>query len=266
MMPFPIDRRSFIGLAAALAAGIGLDPAHAAGRPTIAAAADLQFALTDVAAAFKAETGREIRLTFGSSGNFFRQIHEGAPFEMYLSADENFVLELARAGLARDDGALYAVGRIAIMVPHGSPLRPDGTLADLKAAVADGRVTRFAIANPEHAPYGRRAEEALRHQGIWDSLEDKLVLGENASQAAQFATAGTAQGGIIAYSLALAPAVARLGEFALIPDTWHEPLRQRMALLRGAGETAELFFAFMQEKPAREIMQRYGFVLPGEAM
>lgn len=267
-MPFPICRRSLLGLASALVAvtGIGLAPAHAADRPTIAAAADLQFALTDVAAAFKAETGREVKLTFGSSGNFVRQIQEGAPFEMYLSADEKFVLDLAEAGLAKDDGALYAVGRIVIMVPRGSPLKADGTLADLKAGLADGRVTRFAIANPEHAPYGRRAEEALRHQGLWESLRDKLVLGENVSQAAQFATSGSAQGGIIAYSLALAPDVARLGEFELIPDAWHEPLRQRMALLRGHGETADLFFAFMQKKPAREIMQRYGFVLPGETM
>ena len=267
-MPFSISRRSFLDLATALAAaaGIGLAPAHAAEPPTIAAAADLQFALTDVSAAFEAETGREVKLTFGSSGNFFRQIQEGAPFEMYLSADEKFVFDLAKAGLAKDDGALYGIGRIVIMVPHGSPLKADGTLADLKAGLADGRVTRFAIANPEHAPYGRRAKEALQHQGLWESLQGKLVLGENASQAAQFATAGTAQGGIIAYSLALAPDVSRLGEFELIPDAWHEPLRQRMALLRGSGETAELFFAFMQEKPAREIMQRHGFVLPGEAM
>jgi molybdate transport system substrate-binding protein len=258
-------RPAFFGLLAA-AMLVAASPGRAAEIPTIAGAADLQFALTDVAAAFTAETGRRVKLTFGSSGNFYRQIQEGAPFEMYLSADEKFVLDLAKAGLTKGDGALYAVGRIVIMVPHGSPLKADGTLADLKAGLADGRVTRFAIANPEHAPYGRRAEEALKHQGIWGSLQDKLVLGENVSQAAQFATAGAAQGGIIAYSLALAPDVARLGEFELIPDAWHEPLRQRMALLRGSGETAELFFAFMQEKPAREIMKRYGFVLPGEAM
>jgi molybdate transport system substrate-binding protein len=265
-------RRSLFGLAiaAALATAIAtpgpLADARAADAPPIAAAADLQFALTDVAAAFRAETGRDVKLTFGSSGNFLRQIRDGAPFEVYLSADEAFVLDLAEAGLAKDEGELYAIGRIAIMVPHGSPLAADGSLADLAAALRDGRVARFAIANPDHAPYGRRAEEALRHQGLWDGLQDKLVFGENVSQAAQFATSGNAQGGIIAYSLALAPDVAKLGEFALIPEEWHEPLRQRMALLHGAGETAALFFAFMQEKPARDIMRRYGFVLPGEAM
>ena len=261
-------RRSLLGLGLAVAASMALPipTARTESAPTIAAAADLQFALTDVAAAFKAQTGRDVKLTFGSSGNFFRQIQDGAPFEVYLSADEKFVFDLAEAGLTKDEGELYAIGRIVIMVPHGSPLEADGRLADLGAALRDGRVTRFAIANPDHAPYGRRAEEALRHQGLWDDLQDKLVFGENVSQAAQFAMAGTAEGGIIAYSLALAPDVERLGEFELIPDAWHEPLRQRMALLRGAGATAELFFAFMQEKPARDIMRRYGFVLPGEAM
>jgi molybdate transport system substrate-binding protein len=232
--------------------------------PAIAAASDLQFALTEAAEAFRNETGREVKLTFGSSGNFFRQIQEGAPFEMYLSADEKFVVDLAEKGFAVDDGTLYAIGRIVIIVPHGSPLKADAELADLKAAVTDGRVTKFAIASPEHAPYGQRAEEALRHAGIWDALRGKLVLGENVSQAAQFATTGGAQGGIVAYSLALSPNVAKVGSFALIPETWHEPLRQRMALLRKHRETAKQFYAFVQGKTARTIMRRYGFVLPGE--
>jgi molybdate transport system substrate-binding protein len=232
--------------------------------PAIAAASDLQFALTDVAGAFRAADGREVRLTFGSSGNFFRQIRESAPFELYMSADEQFVFDLAAAGLTEGDGDLYAVGRIVLMVPHGSPLQPDGTLADLAAALEAGRVTKFAIANPEHAPYGQRAAEALRHQGLWDAIEDKLVLGENVSQAAQFATAGGADGGIVAYSLALSPAVSDLGSYALIPDEWHEPLRQRMVLLNGAGETARAFYAFLLGDDARAIMRKYGFVLPGE--
>ena len=232
--------------------------------PTVAAAADLQFALTEVADAFAAETGLEVKLAFGSSGNFARQIRQGAPFEMYLSADENYVLELNKDGFTRDDGALYAVGRIVIIVPHGSPLEPDGTFEDLRAALEDGRVQKFAIANPEHAPYGRRAEEALRHAGLWEATENRLVLGENVSQAAQFATSGSTQGGIVAYSLALSPKVSALGRFELIPAEWHDPLRQRMVLLKDAGATAERFFAFVQEPAARAIMRRYGFVLPGE--
>ncbi|HET7717128.1 MAG TPA: molybdate ABC transporter substrate-binding protein [Bauldia sp.] len=262
----PLTRRIVLLAAAGLALGLAGDDAGADGTPVIAAAADLQFALAEVAAAFMAETGQEVRLTFGSSGNLYRQIREGAPFELYLSADEQFVLDLAKDGLAVDEGALYAVGRLALFVPHGSPLEADGTLAGLKAALAEGHITRFAIANPEHAPYGRRAEEVLRHQGLWEDLAPKLVLGENVSQAAHFAAAGDAQGGIIAYSLALAPDIAALGESALIPEAWHAPLRQRMALLRGHGRIAAMFFDFMQTKPARTIMRRYGFVLPGEAM
>jgi molybdate transport system substrate-binding protein len=232
--------------------------------PVVAAASDLQFALVEVARAFTADTKRAVNLTFGSSGNFFRQIRQGAPYQIYLSADEQFVFDLADEGLTLDRGALYAIGRIVIITPHGSPLKTDGTLADLKAALADGRVRRFAIANPEHAPYGRRAEEALRHAGLWEAIKDKLVLGENVSQAAQFAASGNAEGGIVAHSLALAPEVARLASHALIPEAWHEPLRQRMALVKGAGDTARMFYAFMQGERARAIMRRHGFLLPGE--
>jgi molybdate transport system substrate-binding protein len=233
--------------------------------PVIAGAADLKFALEEVTAAFRRDTGGEVRLAFGSSGNFYRQIRQGAPFQMVLSADEQFALDLARKGFALDEGMLYAVGRIVVLVPHGSPLKADGTLADLRAALADGRVEKFAIANPEHAPYGRRAEEALRHAGLWEQIEDKLVLGENVAQAAQFATSGATQGGIVAYSLALSPEISELGSYALIPQDWHEPLRQRMVLLRGAGETARRFHAYVQEPAARAIFRRFGFVLPGES-
>lgn len=240
--------------------------AATADAPAIAAASDLQFALEDLAAAFQGETGRAVKLAFGSSGNFFRQIREGAPFEMFLSADEQFVSDLATAGLTENDGDLYAVGRIALFIPHGSPLKPDGSLRDLGAALRAGRIQKFAIANPEHAPYGRRAEEALRHAGLWDRIEDRLVLGENVSQAAQFAATGAAEGGIIAYSLALSPALSGRGEFALIADDWHEPLRQRMALLKGAGDTARSFYDFVGSTAGREILKRYGFLLPGETM
>jgi len=240
-------------------------PARTQNVPVVAAASDLQFALAEVAAAFTQETEREVTLTFGSSGNFFRQILQNGPFQMFLSADEQLVFDLAAKGFTVDDGTLYAVGRIVIIAPHGSPLKADGSLADLKAALADGRVKKFAIANPAHAPYGRRAEEALRHLGLWDAIKDRLVFGENVSQATQFATSGATQGGIIAYSLALSPDVSKPGTYALIPYDWHEPLRQRMVLIKGAGETAQQFYAFMQGPSARAIMRRYGFVLPGES-
>ncbi len=260
-MPAPLARRALLGLAAAAAISAGAARAQP-DAPVVAAAADLQFAVSEVARAFTAETGLQVRLSFGSTGNFARQIREGAPFEIFLAADERFIAALHADGFTRDAGDLYALGRVVLMVPHGSPLTPDPELDHLAALLAAGRITRFAIANPEHAPYGQRAREALVARGLWDALQPVLVLGENVAQAAQFALSGNAEGGIIAYSLALAPEVAPRGRFALIPEDRHEPLRQRMARLRGAGPVAEAFYAYMQAPAARAIMQRYGFVLP----
>lgn len=262
-MTMPLFPMAVAALTLSLALAV---PVRATDSPIIAAAADLQFAIRDIAEAFKAETGQEVRLSIGSSGNFARQIRQGAPFQIYMSADEQYVLDLARDGFTRDDGDLYAVGRIVMIVPHGSPLKADGTLEDLRAGLTNGRVTRFAIANPDHAPYGRAAKEALTSsQGLWDAVQPALVLGENISQATQFATSANTQGGIIAYSLALSPQVSALGEFELIPEAWHDPLRQRMVLLKTAGPVAEQFYAYIQQPAVRTIFRKYGFVLPGEA-
>ncbi|MFU8863065.1 MAG: molybdate ABC transporter substrate-binding protein [Rhodobacterales bacterium] len=232
--------------------------------PVIAAASDLQFAVTEIAQAFTAETGMSVRLSFGSTGNFSRQIREGAPFQIFMAADEEFILDLARDGFTVDEGDLYGIGRIVLMVPHGSSLTPDESLDALAEMLAAGEISRFAIANPDHAPYGMRAREALIERGLWEYLQPFIVLGENVSQAAQFALSGNAEGGIIAYSLALAPEVAPRGRYALIPEEWHARLRQRMVLLNGAGPVAEAFYNYMQEPDAREIMRRYGFVLPDD--
>lgn len=234
----------------------------ASDAPVVAAASDLQFALEEIAEVFAADTGMSVRLSMGSTGNFARQIREGAPFEIFMAADEQFIADLHADGFTPDEGDLYGIGRIVLMVPHGSPLTPDETLDTLAEMLAEGRITRFAIANPDHAPYGMRAREALITRGLWDELQPFMVLGENVSQAATFALSGNAEGGIIAYSLALAPAVAPRGTYALIPEAWHAPLRQRMALLNGAGPVAEAFYAYMREPAAREIMDRYGFTLP----
>lgn len=239
-------------------------PAAAQQAPNIAAAADLRLALTEVATAFKRDTGQEVTLTFGSSGNFFRQLQQGAPFELFLSADEEYALDLAKAGKAIDNGTLYAIGRLAVVAPKGSPLALDGNLVGLRGALQSGRITRFAIANPEHAPYGARAEEALKHARLWDSLAGKLVLGENVAQALQFATVGGAQGGIVSYSLVLDPAFAARADYALLPASWHQPLRQRMVLMKGAGTVAQRFYRYVQQPAARQILVRYGFALPGE--
>jgi molybdate transport system substrate-binding protein len=251
-----------LALLLALMWPVSLAPQVHADAPVIAAASDLQFALEDIAAAFTADTGLQVRLAFGSTGNFVTQIRQGAPFQMFMAADETFVLALARDGFTRDEGQLYGIGRLVLKVPDGAPLAADGTLASLRDALAAGRITRFAIANPDHAPYGQRAREALVHAGLWEAIQPVLVLGENVSQAAQFALSGNAEGGIIAYSLALSPQLAAKGSHALIPADWHAPLLQRMVLLNDAGPVAEAFYAYMSSPPARAIMERYGFALP----
>lgn len=234
--------------------------------PIVAAASDLKFALEEIAAKFKSETGQDVRLNFGSSGNFTRQLQQGAPFQMFLSADEGYIFQLADAGKTVDRGVLYAEGRIVLFAPRGSSLKIDTRFSDLRAALNDGRIQRFAIANPEHAPYGRAAQQALKSQSLWDAIQPKLVLGENVSQAAQFATSGSAQGGIFAYSLALAPEVSALGSYVLVPSEWHSPLRQRMVLMQNAGDVAKQFYRYIQEPVARVIFRKFGFVLPGEAV
>lgn len=237
--------------------------------PNIAAAADLNFVLPEVAALFEQRTGRKVSLSFGSSGIFRRQIAEGAPFQIFFSADESYADALQKEGRGESDkaggGAIYAIGRIVLFVPRNSPIKADSELRDLAAALVDGRLTRLAIANPEHAPYGRAAREALQRAGLWQAAADKLVLGENAAQAARFAATGSVQAGILPYSLAVSPEMRQQGSYALIPADRHTPLRQKVILIRGAGETARQFFDFVQQPPARAIFERYGFTLPGGA-
>lgn len=250
---------SIVAFSIVLPSFSGAEPA-----PTIAAAADLKFAMQDISEIFTQQTGQKVEIIFGSAGNLRRQIVQGAPFQMFLSADEQFIFDLYKEGFMLDEGTLYAVGRIVIFAPHGSPLKPDKDLKDLKTALEDGRLKRFAIANPAHAPYGKRAQEALVKAGLWEKLQSKLVYGEDMVQATQFAANGSSQGGILSYSFVCAPSVARLGTYALIPAEWHKPLQQRMALLKSAGDTAKQFYTFVQAPAAREVFKRYGFVLPGE--
>lgn len=230
--------------------------------PVVAAASDLKFAMTEIAARFEIDTGRKVALNFGSSGNFARQIQQGAPFELFMSADEDFVFRLAEAGLTRDRGTLYAIGRIVLYAPKGSTLALDPELKGLQAGWST--VRKFAIANPEHAPYGRAAQEALRALRLWDLVQPKLVLGENIAQAAQFVTTRSAEAGIVALSLALAPELQRQGDYVLLPESLHNPLRQRMVLTARAGPTATLFYDYLKQPAARAILKNYGFVLPGE--
>jgi molybdate transport system substrate-binding protein len=232
------------------------------GTVTVAAAADLKGPLDEIARAFEQASGQSVRIVYGSSGNLARQIEQGAPFDVFMSADESLVEGLARKGLTTDSGSLYGIGRIVVFSARTEVLTADENLVGLRQALAAGRIHRFAIANPEHAPYGRAARQALQRAGLWQALGPRLVLGENVSQAAQFAAGGGAQGGIFALSLALTPEVARRGTYAVLPESMHEPLRQRMAVLRRAPPQATTFHAFVQQPQARRELERYGFAPP----
>ena len=239
-------------------------PLEATDIPLFAVASSVQAALEDIARQFHRDTGTVVRLSFGSSGNFYRQIVQGAPFEIFFSADEAFVNQLIQAGHTVDQGVLYASGRLVLFAPKGSTLKVDEQATDLKAALEEERVRRFAIANPEHAPYGQAAKQVLQALGLWTLIEDKLVLGENVAQAAQFALSGSAQGGIFAYSLALSPQISALGRFIVLPEHLHQPLRQRAVLLNKASATAREFYQYVQQADARAAFQRYGFTVPGQ--
>lgn len=264
-----IDRRAILqGFAGILAGTPWCRTAAAASldTPIIAAASTLRFCLGDIAKAFAAAGGGSLRLTFGSSGNLARQVEQGAPFALFMSADENYALRLVQAGFAPDNGALYAIGRLALIARKGGPIGVDAQLKGLRAAQRSGRLHRFAIANPAHAPYGMRAREALIHAGLWRPLQPRLVLGENVAQAAQYAETGAAEAGLVASALALSPRIARKLNTAIIPDSWHNPLRQRMVLLKAGSlaqnRQARAFYDFLQGAGARRILQRAGFSLP----
>ena len=248
-------------IAAAMA--IGTAAGLSAQRPTtVAAAANLNFALTEIANQFKVDSGTSVEVVFGASGTLTRQIRDGAPFELFLAADEEFPDQLTKAGLTRDAGVVYATGQLVIFAPNGSPLTVDARLNGLARLVKSGKAGRFAIANPDVAPYGKAAEAVLRKHGLWDTIRPQLVLGDTIAQAAQFATTGNAIGGLVAYSLVLGPGFAERGKYAVIPESDHPPLRQRMVLLKRAGPTAAQFYTYVQGKTAKAILRKNGYGVP----
>jgi molybdate transport system substrate-binding protein len=231
------------------------------GRIRVAAAADLQTALPEVAAAFEASTGTQVELLFGSSGNFFAQIQNGAPFDLFFSADSDLAQKLAGAGLALPNTrVLYGLGRITLWMSPNSFCDPR---RETWKCLADPSVKKIAIANPAHAPYGRAAVSALRAAGLYGQLKDKLVLGENISQAAQFVQSGNAQAGIIAYSLVLSPAM-RNGKWWEIPASLHPAIEQSAVVLKAAEnqQAAREFLTFVTQGPGRAVLERYGFLAP----
>jgi molybdate transport system substrate-binding protein len=235
-------------------------PAPAQAAPTVAAAASLRHALDEAAIAFTRQTGRTVRLTYAASGSLVQQIEAGAPYQLFLSADEAHVFRLASSGHAPNRGRVYAVGRLAVITPAGSPIPADPQLAGLRRALAAGTIRRLAIANPETAPYGTRAREALQTARLWDKAGPLLVQGDNVGQALQFVQTGGADAGFVSLSLALSPAFE--GRYAIVPAGWHQPLTQRMVLLNGAGADARAFHDWLLSPAGQAVLARHGYAPP----
>src|SRR5208337_2560360 len=231
---------------------------------TVAAAADMSAALPQLVEAYTKKTGRTVKLSFGASGNLTNQIRNGAPFDVFFSADEEYPQQLIAEGLASKDTLYrYAVGRLVLWIPNDSPL--DLSKLGMQAAL-DPAVKKISIANPQHAPYGRAAEAALRHFGIYDQVSSKLVLGENVSQAAQFVESGNAQAGLIALSHALAPAMKSKGRYWTVPLDAYPTLNQAAIVLSNSKqkEAARKFLEFVRSPEVTSLLQSYGFSLPAE--
>ena len=228
----------------------------------VLAASDLKFALTDVVAAYTQEFGQSVQVTFGASGNLMRQIQQGLAADVFMSADEGFVFALAKAGrtLQGMTGAIYGRGRLALWAGQSVQVPLDARLGGLRTAWP--AVHKFAIAQPDHAPYGRAAREALQACGLWEMVQPRLVLGDSVLQAMQFLATGAAQVGITSFSLALVPQYQALGRYLLLPDTLHGALNQRAVVLADAGVAGQAFYAYLQSAKARAVLNGHGFTQP----
>ena len=231
-------------------------------QPLVAVASGMQFAIKEMVKQFYRDSGIEVRLTLGSSGNLYRQIVNNAPFELFISAAKSFTEKLESTPFAIDKSVVIAKGRLAIFTSKDSSLKPDAQLEGLKHALEKGQVNKFAIANPVHAPYGQRAKQALISSGVWPDIKDKLVIGESVAQAAQFALSGGAEGGIIAQSLAISEPIAKQGQSVLLPESWHEPIWHSMILLKKSDQATQDFFDYIQSDKGQLILANYGFGAP----
>jgi molybdate transport system substrate-binding protein len=231
---------------------------------TIAAAADLQFAMQDVAARFQKETGKSVRLIYGSSGNFFQQIQNGAPFDMFFSANLDYPKKLQTGGLTEPDTYYaYAIGKIVIWVRKDSKLDVASGLKTL----LNPSIKKIAIANPQHAPYGQAAVAAMKKENVYDNVADKFVLGENISQTASFVVSGSADTGIVALSLALSPNMKDRGRYAEIPTSDYPPIEQACVIMKSSRhkDLARAFLNFVKTPAVAELFRNYGFAVPSDS-
>jgi molybdate transport system substrate-binding protein len=225
---------------------------------TISAAADLTLAFQEIGKVFEQKTGTKVVFNFGSTGQLAQQIEQGAPVDLFAAANVSFVDELEQQGfIVLDTKALYARGRLTLWTRADSALHIE-QIKDL----AKPEIKRIAIANPEHAPYGKAAQEALQSAGIWETVEPKLVLGENIAQTLQYAETGNVDVAIVALSLS----VPSTGRWVLVPEELHQPLDQALAVIKGTHfeKQARRFADFINGPEGRPLMRQYGFILPGE--
>ncbi len=229
---------------------------------SVAAAADLQFAMQEISSRFQAETGKRVRLTYGSSGNFAQQLENGAPFDIFLSANLDYPRRLEQQGLVEPGTFyVYASGKLAMWVPVSSKLSIDGVRSLLSPSI-----TKIAIANPQHAPYGQAAVAAMKHEEVYDRVKDRLVLGENVAQALSFVISGSTDVGLVALSLAVSPAVRDKGHFIEVPKADYPPIEQAAVILKASSkkEVARQFLEFLKTPAARKILADSGFEVPAE--
>ena len=249
------------GLLSILALTILFPTQGAAQGLTVAAAADLQAAMPELVDQYQKETGKTVQVVYGSSGNFYQQIQNGAPFDVFFSANLDYAKKLDAAGLT-EPGSLYeyATGKIVVWVPLNSKIDPGGGLRIL----LDPSISKIAIANPEHAPYGQAAVAALQKEGVYDQVKTKLVLGENISQTASFVLGGAADAGIIALSLALSPNMRDKGRFAEIPVADYPAIEQACVIVKASTRqaAARSFLEFVKSDAARQLLKKYGFEVP----
>ena len=237
-------------------------PVQAGDNILIAAASNLRFAMHEICHDFQeSNPSIQTKVSYGSSGNFFAQIKQGAPFDIFFSADATYPELLEKEGLtANEMQKIYAVGEIVLWFPNESKVDPEKGLQ----AIISPRVTKLAIANPRHAPYGRAAEESLRYYGLWERVKGKLIYGENISQTAQFVHTGAADAGIVALSLAISPKMLHEGRYWIIPDESHSDIEQIYVVLKKGKENKSIrkFLDFIHGKRGGNILSRYGFVIP----
>jgi molybdate transport system substrate-binding protein len=229
-------------------------------QTTVAVAANMKDAFAEINSAFKATGKSELRVVYGSSGNFTAQIINGAPFSLLISADEYFPLELYKRGMALDTGSIYAIGKLAMISKASSDIKLTNNKAEIARAII--KANKVAIAKPDLAPYGKAALEYLKVEGLWDLAKDKLVYGDNIGVATTYVLTGAADVGFTALSLAKSTELSKETNLIIVNPSLYEPIKQRMVLIKGASQEAKDLYQFMQSPKAKSILEKYGYATP----